>query len=251
MLGATLRQAAPRLAYVIADHHNPTGLTLPDDERERLVALARATRTPLVVDETLAELALDDDAPAPAPLAPRDDDVIAIGSMSKAFWAGLRIGWIRASPTLVQRLALARATVDVSSPVIEQLVATELLADPDAVLVPQRAALRARRDALAAALESAAARLALRAPARRPLALDRARRPAQQRARRRRGPARRAPRRRPALRRRRRVRALPADPLHAAGAAARRRGRAARASPGARSPPTAPRPAAEPPALVA
>ena len=116
--------------------------------------------------------------------------MIAIGSMSKAFWAGLRIGWIRASPTLIQRLALARATVDVSSPVIEQLVATELLADPDAVLVPQRATLRARRDALAAALRSDAARLALPAARRRPVAVDRARRTAQQRARRRRRPAR-------------------------------------------------------------
>jgi DNA-binding transcriptional MocR family regulator len=152
MLGATLRQAAPRLAYVIADHHNPTGLTLPDGERDRLVGLARATRTPLVVDETLAELPLDDDAPAPSPLAARGDDVIVIGSMSKAYWAGLRIGWIRATPELVQRLALARATVDVSSPVIEQLVATELLADPDAVLLPHRKALRSRRAALAAAL---------------------------------------------------------------------------------------------------
>jgi len=153
MLAATLRQAAPRLAYVIADHHNPTGLTLPDAERDRLVALARATRTPLVVDETLAELTLDEDAPAPTPLAAHDD-VIAIGSMSKAYWAGLRIGWIRAAAPLVQRLAQARATIDLSSPVVEQLVATELLADPDAVLLPHRAALRARRDALAAALRT-------------------------------------------------------------------------------------------------
>jgi DNA-binding transcriptional MocR family regulator len=152
MLGATLRQAAPRLAYVIADHHNPTGLTLPDTDRERLVALSRTTGTPIVVDETLAELTLDGDAPAPLSA---HGEVIAIGSMSKAFWAGLRIGWIRASPTLVQRLALARATIDVSSPVVEQLVAAELLADPDAVLVPQRASLRARRDALAGALRSA------------------------------------------------------------------------------------------------
>ena len=157
MHAATLRQAAPRLSYVIADHHNPTGVTLPAGERESLVALARATRTPLVVDEAIAELRLDDAAPVPPPLAAHDpggETVIAIGSMSKAFWAGLRIGWIRASPTLVQRLALARATIDLSSPVVEQLVATELLADPDAVLVPQRAALRARRDALAAALRS-------------------------------------------------------------------------------------------------
>src|SRR3954447_20593275 len=56
MLEATLRQSAPRLAYLIADHHNPTGLTLDADARARAVALARATRTPLVVDETMAEL---------------------------------------------------------------------------------------------------------------------------------------------------------------------------------------------------
>ena len=155
MHAATLRQAAPRLTYLIADHHHPTGLMLPDGARERLVELARATRTPLVVDETVAEIRLDEAGPTPSPMAAHDpagDTVIAIGSMSKAFWAGLRIGWIRASTALVQRLALARATVDLSSPIVEQLVATELLADPDAVLIPQRAALRSRRDALAAAL---------------------------------------------------------------------------------------------------
>jgi DNA-binding transcriptional MocR family regulator len=153
MLGATLRQSAPRLAYVIADNHNPTGLTLGDPDRERLVALARTTRTPLVVDETLAELTLDAGAPLPSPLSAHDD-VIAIGSMSKAYWGGLRIGWIRATPALVGRLAIARASVDMSSPVIEQLVATELLRDPVTALEGHRTALRARRAALAAQLRA-------------------------------------------------------------------------------------------------
>jgi DNA-binding transcriptional MocR family regulator len=151
MLDATLRQASPRLAYVIADNHNPTGQTLPAADRERLLSLARRTRTPLVVDETLAELTLEGEEPA---LLSAHDDVIAIGSMSKAFWGGLRIGWIRAAPALVQRLALARASVDMSSPVIEQLVATELLRDPQPVLAAHRDALRARRDALAARLRT-------------------------------------------------------------------------------------------------
>src|SRR5215217_8055953 len=157
MYAATLRQSAPRLAYSILDHHNPTGLTLPGDERAELVALARATRTPIVADETLAELRLDPGAATAAPLAAHDpagEAVVTIGSLSKAFWAGLRIGWIRADPTLVQRLALARAAIDISSPVVEQLVATELLADPEPVLDAQRQALRARRDALVAALRS-------------------------------------------------------------------------------------------------
>ena len=86
---------------------------------------------------------------------PDGDTVITAGSMSKAYWAGLRIGWIRASPTLVQRLGLARASVDMSSPIVEQLIAAELLADADALLAAHRAALRGRRDVLAAALEAA------------------------------------------------------------------------------------------------
>jgi len=121
------------------------------------VALARATRTPLVVDETMVELTLEPSATPPAPVAAHDPDgetVITIGSASKAFWAGLRIGWIRASPTLVGRLALARATLDLGSPIIEQLVMAELLADPEPVLAAQRGALRTRRDALAAAVEA-------------------------------------------------------------------------------------------------
>src|SRR3954447_19038264 len=86
MLEATMRQVAPRLAYVIAEHHNPTGLTLAATDRERVVALARATRTPLVADETMAELRLEPGTAPPAPLAaldPGGDALVTIGSMSK------------------------------------------------------------------------------------------------------------------------------------------------------------------------
>ncbi|HWK26816.1 MAG TPA: PLP-dependent aminotransferase family protein [Solirubrobacter sp.] len=156
MFAVTLRQAAPRIAYVIADHHNPTGLTLPAADRERLVALARATRTPLVIDETGLELRLDGTAPPPAVATfdPGGETVIVTGSMSKAFWAGLRVGWVRASPALVRRLAAARAALDIAGPVIEQLVAVALLAEGETVVARQRTAARERRDALAAAIKA-------------------------------------------------------------------------------------------------
>jgi DNA-binding transcriptional MocR family regulator len=64
----------------------------------------------------------------------------------------MRIGWIRATPALVQRLSAARASLDICSPVLEQLVAVELLAGAEDVLVRQRAAARSRRDAFVAAL---------------------------------------------------------------------------------------------------
>ena len=156
MLEATLRQAAPQMAYVIADHQNPTGMTMPAADRARLVALARASRTPLVIDETIAGLHFGDDPPASVATFDLDaETVITLGSMSKAFWAGLRIGWVRATPALVQRLAAVRAALDISSPVLEQLVAVSLLADAPAILDRQRRASLKRRDVFATALRAA------------------------------------------------------------------------------------------------
>ena len=200
--------------------------------RAELVALARATRTPLVVDETLAELGLEPGAARPRPgrrARPRRDTVITVGSMSKAFWAGLRIGWIRASPTLVQRLALARATRrPARAPSSSSSSPSRCSPTATRCSHGHRAALRARRDALAGALRATLPEWRFALPARRALALGRARRAAQQRARGRRRPPRRARGRRPALRGRRRLRALPAPAVLPARADARRGGRAPR-----------------------
>jgi DNA-binding transcriptional MocR family regulator len=78
--------------------------------------------------------------------------VISTGGMSKAYWGGLRTGWIRAPAPLVQRLAAVRVGVDMASPVLEQLVAVRLLRQAPAIVAARRAELAVRRDALAAAL---------------------------------------------------------------------------------------------------
>jgi len=146
-------RATPALAYLIPDHQNPTGHSMPAGDRERLVGLARATRTPLVIDETIVGLHLDAEPERPvSALDPEGETVITIGSMSKTFWAGLRIGWVRANPALIQRLAAARAVLDIGSPVLDQLMAVELLQRAEPILERQREAARARRGAFAAAL---------------------------------------------------------------------------------------------------
>jgi DNA-binding transcriptional MocR family regulator len=138
---------------VIPEFHNPTGHLMPAGLRERLVAAAHAAGTDLVVDESFVDLPLDG-TPMPPPVAvfDRHSRVISIGGMSKAYWGGLRIGWVRASAPLVQRLAALRVGVDMASPVLEQLVAVHLLADARSIVAARRAQLALRRDALAAAL---------------------------------------------------------------------------------------------------
>ena len=153
MLLGALRQTRPRLAYVIPEFHNPTGHLMPTALRERLVAAAHATGTELVVDESFVDLPLGaGEMPPPVAVFDRHSRVVSIGGMSKAYWGGLRIGWVRASAPLVQRLAALRVGVDMASPVLEQLVAVHLLRDAATIVAARRAQLAFRRDALVGAL---------------------------------------------------------------------------------------------------
>jgi DNA-binding transcriptional MocR family regulator len=84
----------------------------------------------------MVELDLEGDPlNGPPPLAAFAGDLaITVGSASKSYWGGLRIGWIRASEELLGRLVSARFAWDLGSPVFEQLVLAELLADADSLL---------------------------------------------------------------------------------------------------------------------
>lgn len=125
-----LSAASPRMAYVVADFHNPTGALATEEQRRQLVDAARSAGTILVADETMAELRLDEEVELPRPVCafdPAGSTVITIGSASKSFWAGLRIGWVRAAPDVIRSLVAARAYADLGTPVIEQLAVAWLL----------------------------------------------------------------------------------------------------------------------------
>ena len=145
----TLTEASPSGAYLVPDFHNPTGLLLDDAGRARLARALRRAGTVPVVDETLVELGLD--AVPGTPLGALVDGV-TVGSLSKAFWGGLRIGWVRADPTLVPSLAAALQTAHMSSPAVEQLAACVLLEGAEASLSASRQRLRAQREVLLAEL---------------------------------------------------------------------------------------------------
>lgn len=152
---ATLRQSAPRVAYLIPDFQNPTGHLMSDPERERLAAILTRSRTLTIIDEAHQALSLEGQQ-MPAPLAAHVEaaggEAITIGSTSKMLWGGLRVGWLRASRSCVDALTETRLALDLGVPVIEQLAAAILLEDPTELLEAHRARLREQRDALAAAL---------------------------------------------------------------------------------------------------
>lgn len=150
LLTAAVRDAAPRLAYLIPEFQNPTGAVLGESDREQVVGLARRTGTTLIVDETLAELPLNGTGAHPLAAHGAADSplVLTVGSASKVFWGGLRIGWIRTSAPMIRRLAATRAATDLGGPVLEQLVTARLLADVGSITVARRAELAVARDHL-------------------------------------------------------------------------------------------------------
>ncbi|NQW91319.1 PLP-dependent aminotransferase family protein [Curtobacterium sp. VKM Ac-2861] len=154
-LETTLRRTAPAVAYVMPELHNPTGATMSASTRQLLLSVAASVGTTVVADETMGELRIDGAPSLPLAAAdPSGASVVMIGSADKVFWGGLRIGWIRAAPALLQRLLAARPTGDLGTPVLDQLVARELVPRTAAVLEARREYLRQGRDDVVGALRA-------------------------------------------------------------------------------------------------
>jgi len=150
---ATARNQPPAMAYLMPDFHNPTGLVMDEMARRRTLGALEGAGAATVIDETFAELNLDGVAmPLPAG-AFGGERTITIGSLSKAVWGGLRIGWLRADPALIHRMVTARAAIDLASPLFEQIVATHTLGRLDEILAERREVIRIRRSALSRALD--------------------------------------------------------------------------------------------------
>jgi DNA-binding transcriptional MocR family regulator len=149
-----LRRSSPTLGYLMPDFHNPTGQTMPDELRDKVVALAASVGTTLVADETIGELAID----GPIHVLPfaahgvAGSRPILIGSVGKSLWGGLRIGWIRAERPIIQRLVRARTSGDLGTPLLEQLIVADMLREYDDILEARRGQLRQGRDHLLGAL---------------------------------------------------------------------------------------------------
>lgn len=148
----TLRRSSPAVGYLMPDFHNPTGQSMPAEQRQRVAAAARDSGTTLIIDETIAELTIDREGDFPPFAACADTgaarSVVSVGSVGKTVWGGIRIGWIRAEPALIHKLVGARAANDLGTPILEQLIVTRLLAEMPAILAGRSALLRVGRDHL-------------------------------------------------------------------------------------------------------
>ncbi len=145
----------PRLVYLQPSFHNPVGTLMPPDARRRLADLAATHNVPVVDDAVVGDLGHGSPAPPPVAFYRPDAPVVLVGSLSKLFWGGLRIGWLRASTPIVAFLARAKAVEDLGSGALSQVLAVRLLQRVDEVTSWRNLQLRSRLDRVEAAIRAA------------------------------------------------------------------------------------------------
>jgi DNA-binding transcriptional MocR family regulator len=146
----------PALVYLQSSVHSPTGTVLAERRRREIARMLAEARVPLVEDMALADLAW---GPTPPPIAslPPHATVAVVGSLSKVFWGGLRVGFVIAPDPVALRFARVKAIQDLGSSVVSQALAQRLLvvAAREGFVDRRRGELRHRYEVLAGALTSA------------------------------------------------------------------------------------------------
>jgi len=115
----------PRMFFVVPNFQNPTGETLSDHRRSALLALAGTYGAVVVEDDPYGLLRYRGNDIAP--MAARDSaaEVVSIGSFSKTFLPGLRVGWVIAGRDTIGRMAAAKQTMDSSTGTLGQRIVLE------------------------------------------------------------------------------------------------------------------------------
>ncbi|WP_314212866.1 PLP-dependent aminotransferase family protein [Pseudarthrobacter equi] len=119
-----------KFLYTIPSFNNPSGITLAAERRQEIVDICRNANILIIEDNPYGLLRFDGEPLAPLRAA-NPDDVIYMGSFSKIFAPGLRIGWALVPEHLQRRYYLAAEAVTLCPPALNQMLVSAYLRDYD------------------------------------------------------------------------------------------------------------------------
>jgi 2-aminoadipate transaminase len=150
---ALLGGPRPKFVYTVPNFHNPAGVTMSYERRRRVVTLCRGARVPIIEDNPYGMLRFEGERLATLrSLDPQN--VIYLGTVSKVFSPGVRVGWVVAESGVLQRLILAKEAADLCGSNFMMLVTERYFSGAAwrANLATLVETYRARRDAMLQAL---------------------------------------------------------------------------------------------------
>lgn len=143
----------PKFLYTIPNFHNPAGVTLAVARRGQVLKVC-AEHGLLIIEDNPYGLLGFDGQHYPAMRATEPDNVVYLGSFSKTFAPGLRVGWALAPHAVREKLVLAVESATLCPPTFTQALVSRYLSQHDwkGQIKNYREAYRERRDAMVAAL---------------------------------------------------------------------------------------------------
>jgi 2-aminoadipate transaminase len=113
----------PKYIYVIPDFQNPAGITMPKSRRLEIIALAKKYDVLLVEDSPYREVRFDGEPQPTLFELDNSGQVILLGTFSKIFVPGFRIGWVIADERIVDKFVTAKQSTDLCTPTLNQKIA--------------------------------------------------------------------------------------------------------------------------------
>ena len=114
----------PKFLYIIPDFQNPAGITMPESRRLEIIALARKYDVLIVEDSPYRELRFDGKVQRTMYELDGTGHVILLGTLSKIFVPGFRIGWVVAHEEVIDKIVMAKQATDLcTSPYVQKIAA--------------------------------------------------------------------------------------------------------------------------------
>ncbi|WP_426349368.1 PLP-dependent aminotransferase family protein [Alloiococcus sp. CFN-8] len=139
-----------KFLYTIPDYQNPSGITLSIERRKEIARLSEFYELPIIEDSPYSELTFEGDMLPSIKSFDEGGYVIQLGSFSKTFCPGFRIGWIFAEDDILQKYILIKQGADLQSGTLDQRIIANYLKDYslEKHILKLRETYRIRRDVM-------------------------------------------------------------------------------------------------------
>ncbi len=117
----------PKFLYTIPDFQNPSGITMSLEKRKKLISLANEYDLVIIEDSPYAELCFTGEQIKPIKSMDTEGRVIYLGTYSKTFTPGLRIGWVVGNPTMINKFIQIKQGSDLQTSSLDQRIAAEYM----------------------------------------------------------------------------------------------------------------------------
>jgi 2-aminoadipate transaminase len=122
-----MKNKKPKFIYVVPDFQNPSGVTMSLERRKKLLELAYKHEVPIVEDSPYKDLRYSGESVPAIYSLDTQDQVIVLGTFSKILGPGLRLAWMMAPTVWMDRMVVAKQSMDLCSPTYTQLIAVEFM----------------------------------------------------------------------------------------------------------------------------